>query len=212
MRKPNHDVERLLQDYRSTRVFRNLQAERLRGSQRGIVLHGCADGHQCPEILSHLKGLVDCPHYFGGNGGALWLDPEFTDPLFSADELRVVRRLKVYETCEAMVLKNTNRAGVLIHEPCGKVALRGMDVDSALDALIRAQRWLKVAIHEMRVHLQGRLATYPWATHIPMDVKVAALIQIAKRDGTASTLWVDDHHHRFESVPIIGSSGLRLAA
>ncbi len=206
------DAERLLERYRCEGVLRDIDEHRLHGGCQSIIIHGCADGHQCPEILGHLGGVVECRHYFGSNGGALWLDPQFRDPFFTPLEMAVLRKWMVYQTCEALVLKETDRAGVLVHEPCGKAKLQAKDLDAVLDALVRGQRWTKLAIPEVRDHLILQPEVWSWAARIPERVHVPPLIQFARRDKKALTLWADDEHDRFDNIGEITETGLLLAA
>ena len=148
------DLE-LIHELRKTGVLENVDAYRINGDGRNIVVM-CSDGHQSSDQISthsnyvRREGCTDhCCHPHMLNGGALLLSPRFTKR-----SRLPVRQVLESQLRQSMTLKGANIVALYVHAPCGAAFLRKLSFADVLDRLFDAkQRVKKIFAKRRKFHL-----------------------------------------------------------
>lgn len=165
-----------------------------------LVLVHCGDGHKAPHFIGDLEKVTQCRHAIAINGGALWLDPRFRDPFFSAREHDTIRSFLVYQLIESMILKSTNRGGVVIHfDPCGKAGRHEIKLIPLLEVAVAAKQYAKRRATQVVQRLRRLGSFSEEALEIVSRVEVAPMSHV--HNGSELLIdYVNEDHPRFRHL------------
>ena len=165
-----------------------------------VIVH-CGDGHKAPRFMEDLREVTLCAHAISINGGALWMDPEFRDPLFDSREHATIRDFLVYQMTESMILKRTNRCAAALHFDCGKAARHDIRMISQLDIVIRARQFAMMRIPHIVARLRRLGAFGEEQFGIVAEVQIAPLAHIHDGDELHVN-FINKEHPRFRHLRI----------
>ncbi|OGL67979.1 hypothetical protein A3D60_04390 [Candidatus Uhrbacteria bacterium RIFCSPHIGHO2_02_FULL_47_29] len=165
-----------------------------------LVLVHCGDGHRAPHFIGDLERVTQCRHAIAINGGALWLDPRFRDPFFNSRQHDTIRTFLVYQFIESMILKSTNRGGVVIHlDPCGKARRHEIQLLPLLGVAVAGKQLAKQQTPKIVQRLH-RLDTFSKEElDIVSKVEVAPMSHV--HNGSELLIdYINEDHPRFRHL------------